>query len=355
MEPAIDSLYITVSSGKFSGNAYQNSSNFETQLFKPVTLQKELYEVGLVQIIYKPMQDIFNGRQHVHVFNTGEHKAAFHMKVESTITHTISRFNVAVSSTSVEIITHYQKDKSVLKLKVPYKVNEIVRFEEDTRRLLGYEKLEYPVEENNTIIAENEYNDEELKRLQGTVVIFYVVRNPNLNKTIEIKQPYDVKSINDFVTEINVALMNEKIDVEFHAEAPKITFESKDPKLNLQFSNEINRILGVDKNHIITGEEAEFDSVDLYRGNKLILLESDLVEHQIWGTTCKPIIKVLPQSHESIPLVNTFFHPIQYMGLGKSDIKSINLRASNESDEELILDKHQGITCVFHLRLRFNV
>jgi len=355
MESPPDSFHLTLSSGGYCGSIFTNQSNFETQLYKTIHVQKELYEVGLLQVIYKPTKDIFNGRQHVHVFTLGENKIPFHIKIEETITRTVSQFNIAVASTTVEIITHFKNGKTFFKLKVPYKQNEIIRFEDETRKLLGFTNLEYPVEQKQTITAENEHSDETLKALQNSHAVFYIVRNPNLNKTIEVKQPYDVTGIKDLVTEINLSLMSENIEAEFHAESPKIVFESKNIKLHFQFSNEINRILGVGENYVITGEEAEFDSVDLYRGNQLMLIQTDLVEPQIWGSSCKPILKVIPQSRQGSALVNTYFNRVQYVGLGKSDIRSITIRATNESDEDIVLDKHQGLTCVLHVRLRYNV
>jgi len=65
-----------------------------------------------------------------------------------------------------------------------------------------------------------------------------------------------------------LALSEQQIDVTFHADGHQIVFESKNPQIHLQFSREINRILGNAENYIVSGADQEFQSVDMNRGKK---------------------------------------------------------------------------------------
>jgi len=121
------------------------------------------------------------------------------------------------------------------------------------------------------------------------------------------------------------------------------------------FSDQINRILGYPPRKVITGEELEITSVDLFRGNNLFMVETDLIESQIWGSNTKPVLKIFSQQRgEQATLVNQIFHPVHYCALNKTEIQSVRVRITNESGEAIAFDE-EGFTCVMHIRLKPNV
>jgi hypothetical protein len=80
MEFSQESLFLTLSSGGITDSNSESVNDFSMPLYKTLHLTKDHYEVGLVQCIYKPTNDIFNpplNEYYCHVRTEGESIARF--------------------------------------------------------------------------------------------------------------------------------------------------------------------------------------------------------------------------------------------------------------------------------------
>jgi hypothetical protein len=71
----------------------------------------------------------------------------------------------------------------------------------------------------------------------------------------------------------------------------------------------------LNENEVLDGEGTELAKVDLFRGNHLYIITCDIIDPQIWGKRCLPVLKVFPQTRTESAIANNSFHPIQYCPL----------------------------------------
>jgi hypothetical protein len=357
-----DSLYLTLSSASTFDEQNEKNNDFITQIYKLLHFTKNHYEVGLSQVIYKPQNDIFIPPLNDYFLNIkseGESGAVFNIRKEhDELYGTISKFNIDNDKDGIPltIVMTLQPDMGIrFGISSPYKPGRYIRLPYPTQQILGFRENLYQQKENVLIRSEINGDEELYKSLPiGASFPLEFVTNPNINKYIQLNQPFG-SSIEDLVTSMNLSLMEKDVSITFVAENNIIKMTNENTKLTVSFSKKLARIMGESESSLFGESEYDFLNVDLYRGNHLFLVETDIIQSQIYGRQCKSILKIFPQARESLDISSYSFFPIQYCSLSMTDIKSVRIRVCNESEEDISFDKEKGFTCVLHIRLKKNV
>jgi len=161
MESEVHSLYLTLSSGDLVPSTSESKSDFSTQLFKRLVFMKDMFEVGLTQVIYKLPHIIFEGIESLHyvqVWSTKESGKVVNVTVrDSKITRTLSLFNHEMEN-SFEITMVFKDENIRVQIHIKYEPNLILRLPSLAKQVFGFDLDEYAIEHNKPIIAENFVN-----------------------------------------------------------------------------------------------------------------------------------------------------------------------------------------------------
>jgi hypothetical protein len=346
-----DSMYLTLSSGIYSGCQGLSASDFETTLYKPISLSKDLYEIGVAEVIYKPVKEVIDGNDlNFTVWKGKDATMHFNLIKRNSLLADISTFNEFFKREKLQIIVEINAGKDTkYNIKTEYPEERYIQFSDTCRKILGFQKVEYKA---GDIMSELPEDVEEYDNLELGAMFGFTIVTKRYHKQLKLEGPVD-KDITELCTEINVALRNQSIPIEFSVEQKNIKVDSEDSALKIQFSETLDRILG--SPGIITGAETELEKIDLHRGNQLIYLYCNLISPQIIGGHCDQIIKTFIQSRQNYPIVSTSFFPIQYCNLKVNEFSSVRIRATNESGHPIPFESEQGLTVVLHIKLKSNV
>jgi hypothetical protein len=304
-----ESSYLTLSSSVLFQLECEKRNDFITQLYKSIRLPADMFEIGLSQIMYKPQSELFTenvGGYFLHVWTTGESASIFNMrKISEKFYLTISQFNRDNEKDGIKFdVLMVVQEGGGMKygIRAPFKSGRFLRPPSPTRKLLGFNQNMYELIENRTIYSENEGDEELYKSLPiGSVIPIEFVMNPNANHIINLDQPHG-STVEDLVTSFNIALLSTEIGITFIAENQSIKMTMDSNNVFLSFSKKLSRLMGASENDVFGSSEHEFLNVDVFRGNHLYIVETDVILPQIYGRQCRSIIKIFQQARDEVSL-----------------------------------------------------
>lgn len=350
-----DSYYLTISSSAFISPDVESPGSFHNTLYSQINLPKDLYECGLCEVYYTPVNTLFgySSNDNEFVIKQGNYKITHVQIIKSSkgLDEDIRVFNETQRSKKIDIQILKNSDKSkpeiTYEIKAKFSRNTLIRLSEYASTILGFKESEYPA---GRIIAELPPDLEVYKNLSdGTLIDIEIFEQPALTD-LHLGQ-LDELTVQDLVTQFNISLRRVRLPITFLEEHGSIHIECTEKEIELMFSKRLNRILGI-KNEPISGSSIVLDNVDLFKGNKYFLVHCDVITPQYRGSHFKPIIRMFPQSGEGLGVVNKTFYPVQYLAMSKSELQTIKIVVTNESDEVIPFSLSEGFTCVLNIRLK---
>ncbi|CAL8074466.1 unnamed protein product [Orchesella dallaii] len=342
------SLYLTVSSTcAIKQSASNSNGDYFTNLINKVELPIGLCEVGIAEVFYTPCQKVFGyeiGDNHINLTLGKEETIILKVIKEVLLPIDITSFNITCSEQGYPVALRQLSinEKIYYQIKTEYGGNDFIRLSETFQNVFGFEQALY---ESNEILAENPVNIAAYNALpQGAGMLFEVIVPPK-SFVLKLKEPTEL-TVDDFVSAINEELLLANVlDLSFSSDEG-INIVSNNTNYRITPSRRIREILGTDKEEF--GIDFSTPSVDLFSGNKRIIIYTNLVTPQIYNGRHENIGALLKHERLQNTEVHKTFSPVQYHHLQGDNLASIHLCLRNETGE--IIPFSQDFTVTFHIR-----
>jgi hypothetical protein len=350
-----DSLYLTISSSKSDNN--KGTSAFTTILYKTFKFNNELYEVGLIDFIYRPCRKLFLdcGDYHANVIYPKEVGTTLSViKSESgSLEVDVSNFNFTMMSVGIPfLLVRINKGSKInYEIQSSFTTQCEIGLSAEAQKIFGFSSSRYP---NGTTKPDREMNTKIYDELKpGESVSFFKIETVSHSEIIKFENPFE-SSIEGLVTEINTKFSFSNVPVVLSTTLTGILIEIETKGVEITFSTRLRKIMGINV-ETLSGSSHDLDSIDLYAGNHLFIVECDLIAPQVTDTFCTQTLRTFLQSKEEAPVVHTQFDRPQFSPLQKCEFSTISLRVYNESLESIDFDPSVGVTCVIQIKLKSNV
>lgn len=347
----MENHYITISSTNALKQSTSNtSSDFYTYLDNPIYTNGLPYEVGIADVIYHPLKNLFGYKPHdnlIRVETTAGSFARFMVVKTKDLstdifsfdqTMEVQRLPVRIRQKTINGQVHY----SISQETSPYR--DVV-LSEDFRKVFGFELNTYRGQQQ--ILAENSFNQLAYDKLpQKTKMSFDLVTNPQ-HTNIYVGEPNDL-TVEDFQSALNEALINGRLlDLSFvHNEPDVIQLDTtgKTP-YKLYPSERISEMLGTNETILTPGFIS--GKIDLFKDNKQILISTDILEPQVVYGKRRQLLRMILHDR-SKPVQHLIFNPVYYCSLNRTDITSVQILLQNE--EGNLIPFKDNFTIVLHIR-----
>lgn len=199
------------SSAAINEDSSNTHSNFTTNFKTPIKLQREVFEVGVAEIFFNPVQDIFLKPGDNEIAVVEQPRAEVKFIKGNNLSSDIANFNSVnkKANTGIRIDMILQNEKNHVQLSQTLSNNVRMKPDATFRKMFGFSKKEY---NENIILGENEFNiDEYAKIKNGTTATIIIYRPPQEKQS----QLFFVKNINlpiDIMT-MNQAAVRSRVPV----------------------------------------------------------------------------------------------------------------------------------------------
>lgn len=351
-----DSMYLTLSSGEYLGYKGASTSDFITDIYKTISLPKDMYEVGLCQVQYKPQKQFLNSTtdRSMAIMIGLERPIELTIVKNATLDEDITKLNEKIkNSVAFVIISEKDAGKTYYHMTCAFKEKRTIEISDDVKKFMGFSNSRYSsardIKGEKAVTDYTEYN----KLQKGYKLLFKISKDVKIDRLV-MELP-ESSSIEHLVSALNFTLMSKKINAKFVLEENDvIVYESDDQYMQILLSKKLMRILGYNGPYI-SGQRMELKNVDCFRGDHMFQVHCDLISPQILGRFCAKILKTFPQSRSNGPVVNTDFLPVQYCNLEKNLFSSVRICVTNECHQPIEFETDQGFTVVIHIKLKTNV